>query len=70
MVGMFGTSIMAGKYCQLNEFLPDEDSIGALLERASLYFATNGIEEDKQVPILQSTIGARNLFTFTSPGCM
>ena len=44
---MFGTIIMAGKYGYLKEFLPDEDSIGAYLERASLYFVANGIEEDK-----------------------
>ena len=49
---------MAGKYGHLKEFLPDEDSIGAYLERASLYFVANGIEADKRVPILLSSIGA------------
>ena len=50
---------MAGKYGHLKEFLPDEDSIGAYLEHASLYFVASGIEKDKQVPILLSSIGAR-----------
>ena len=48
---------MAGKYGHLKEFLPHEDSIGAYLERASVYFVANGIEEDKWVPILLSWIG-------------
>ena len=50
---------MAEKYSHLKEFLPDEDSIGAYLKRASLYFVANGIKEDKQVPILVSSIAAR-----------
>ena len=50
---------MAGKYSQLKEFLPDEDSIGAYLECASQYFVGNDIEKDKQVPILLSSIGAK-----------
>ena len=49
---------MAGKYGYLKMFLPDEDSIGAYLERAALFCVANGIEEDKQVPILLSSIGA------------
>ena len=51
---------MAGKYGHLKEFAPDEDSIGAYLELVSLYFVANGIEEDKRVPNLLSSIGARN----------
>ena len=43
----------------LKEFLSDEASIGPYSERASLYFMANGIEEDKRVPFLQSSIGAR-----------
>ena len=50
---------MAGKYGYLKEFVPDEDSIGAYLELAALYFKANSIEKDKQVPILLSSIGAR-----------
>ena len=50
---------MAGKYSHLPEFLSDEDSIGAYVERASLYFVADGIEEDKQVPILLSSIEAQ-----------
>ena len=50
---------MAGKYGYLKEFLPDEDSIGTYLELAALFFVANGIEEDKQVPILLSSIGAQ-----------
>ena len=50
---------MAGKYGHPKDFLPDEDSTWAYLERASLYFVTNCIEEDTQVPILLSSIGAR-----------
>ena len=50
---------MARKYDYLKEFLPDDDSIGAYLERVALYFKENDIEEDKQVPILLSSIGAR-----------
>ena len=50
---------MAGKYGHPKEFIPDEDSIGANLERASLYFVANGNKEDKRVPILLSSIGAQ-----------
>ena len=41
---------MAGKYSSRNEFLPDEDSIGAYLERVVLYFKANSIEEDNKSP--------------------
>ena len=50
---------MAGKYGYLKEFLSNEDSIGAYLECDAVYFKANGIEQDKQVPILLSSIGAR-----------
>ena len=59
-VSVFGTIIMAGKYGYLKEFLSEEDSIGAYLEHATLYFVADCIEEDKPVPILLSSIGARN----------
>ena len=45
---------MVVKYGYLKEFLHDEDSVGAYLERVAVYFVANGIEEDKQVPILLS----------------
>ena len=50
---------MAGRYGCLKEFCPDEDSIQAYLELARLYFAANDIKEDKQVPILLSSIRAQ-----------
>ena len=50
---------MAAKYGCLQEFLPDEDSIDAYLERAVLYFKANDIGEDKRVPIFLSSIGVR-----------
>ena len=43
----------------ISKFFPEEDSIGVYLERASLYFVTNGIDEDKRVLILLSSIGAQ-----------
>ena len=58
-VRVFGTIIMAGKYGYLKDFLPDEDSIETYLESVALYFKENGIEEDKQVPLLLSSIGVR-----------
>ena len=51
---------MAAQYGFLKEFQPDTDSIRAYLERASLYFQANDIDEAKQVPILLSLIGASN----------
>ena len=38
------THTMAGRYGCLKEFLPDEDSIQAYLEVATLYFAANDID--------------------------
>ena len=60
LVCVFGTITMPGKYDYLKEFLSDEESIGAYLERAALYFVANGIKEDKQVPILLSSIKAQS----------
>ena len=51
---------MSVQYGCLEEFRPDTDSIKAYLERASLYFQANDIDERKQVPILLSLIGASN----------
>ena len=50
---------MAGKYGYLKEFLLDKDAIVAYLKCVALYFKVNGIEKDKQVPILLSSTGAR-----------
>ena len=67
---------MAGHYRCLKEFRPDEDSIQAYLEVATLYFSANDIEEDKQVPILLSSIGAqtyslmRDLVAPKAPGSL
>ena len=41
------------------EFHPEMDSIRAYLELVSLDFKANDIAEDKQVPILLNSIGAR-----------
>ena len=49
---------MATQYRQLQEFQPDLDSIQAYLERASLYFVVNAIDDDKKAPNLLSSIGA------------
>ena len=59
LVSVFGCVIMTGKYGHLKEFPPDENSIGAYLEHASLYFVANGVKEDKGVPILLSSIRAQ-----------
>ena len=50
---------MAAQYGCLQEFLPEEDSIEAYLERVTLYFQANDIGEGKRVPILLSSIGVR-----------
>ena len=50
---------MARRYGCLGDFRPDEDSLQAYLEVATIYFAANDIEEDEQIPILLSSIGAQ-----------
>ena len=50
---------MTGRCGCLKEFHPEEDSIQAYLEVATLYFTANDFEEDKQVPILLSSIKAQ-----------
>ena len=42
----------------LKEFYPDSESVKIYLERVQLYFEANGVPEDKQVPILLSSIGS------------
>ena len=49
---------MATLYGRLEEFNPEADSIKAYLERVSLYFAANGVDDAKKVPVLLSSIGA------------
>ena len=49
-------SIAIGK---LDEFNPRDDSITAYVERVTLYFQANGIEENKQVAVFLSAIGAK-----------
>ena len=67
---------MASQYGCLEKFLPESDSISSYLERVDLYFKANGIAEDKQVPILLSSIGAatyallRDLVAPEAPGTL
>ena len=49
---------MATQFGTLKEFQPESDAIKAYLERVELYFTTNSVDEDKQVPILLSAIGS------------
>ena len=42
----------------LKEFNSDNESVKSYLERVDLYFRANSVEEDKQVPILLSSIGS------------
>ena len=48
---------MATTFGRLQEFHPELESIKSYLERVSLYFLANSIEENKQVPVLLSSIG-------------
>ena len=50
---------MATAFGQLQEFCPETEPIEAYLERASIYFSANGIEDDKHVSILLSVIGPK-----------
>ena len=49
---------MATPYGQIAAFHPESDSIKAYLEHVKLYFAANKVNEEVQVPILLSCIGA------------
>ena len=43
----------------LHEFDVEKETITTYLERAEVYFDTNNIADNKKVPILLSTIGAK-----------
>ena len=49
---------MATQHGRLREFHPESDTIKAYLERVSLYFTANAVNDDKQVAVLLSCIGA------------
>ena len=44
----------------LGKLDPTEECISAYLERVELFFAANGIKDEKQVPVLLSMIGPKN----------
>ena len=55
----------------ITEFKPENEKIAAYLERVQLFFEVNGIDEDKQVPVLLTVIGSTNyalLSNLVSPG--
>ena len=48
----------ATHYGTLNNYRPDQESIKTYLDQVDLYFMANTVPDDKQVPILLSSIGA------------
>lgn len=56
---------MAAVYGKLQEFQPESESIKAYLERVTLYFKANDIDDDKKVPILLSSIGSSTYATLS-----
>ena len=56
---------MAAVYGKLQEFQPGSESIKAYLERVTLYFKANTIDDDKKVPILLSSIGSSTYATLS-----
>ena len=55
----------------ITEFKPENEKIAAYLERVQLFFEVNGIDKDKQVPVLLTVIGSTNyalLSNLVSPG--
>lgn len=46
---------MAATFGKLKEFSPESEKISVYLERATLYFTANDIDDEK-VPILLSTV--------------
>ena len=56
---------MAAVYGKLQEFQPESESIKAYLERVTLYFKANTIDDDKKVPILLSSIGSSTYATLS-----
>ena len=63
---------MAATFGELKEFSP-ESEISIYLERPTLYFTANEVDDDKKVPILLSAMGActylilRDLLTPAKP---
>ena len=49
---------MATQHGRLEEFHPESDSIKAYLERVTLYFTANAVDNGKRVAVLLSSIGA------------
>ena len=55
----------------ITEFKPDNEKIEVYLERVQLFFEVNGINKEKQVPVLLTVIGSTNyalLSNLVSPG--
>lgn len=50
---------MATQFGHLPEFQSELEPIAAYLERVNFFFMANNIPDDKQVPILLSTIGGK-----------
>ena len=50
---------MATYFGKLEEFRPGTETIVSYLERADLFFAANGIEDEKKVTVFLSTVGGR-----------
>ncbi len=48
----------ATHYGTLNIYRPDQEAIKTYLDQVDLYFTANTVPDDKQVPILLSSIGA------------
>ena len=46
----------------LSAFDPDQESISSYMERVQIFFTANSVEEDKQVPVFLSVVGA-NTYT-------
>ena len=51
---------MALTFGQIQEFSPENETIGAYLERVELYFQANGVVEGCRVAALLSIIGGKN----------
>ena len=52
----------------ITEFKPENKKIEVYLEHVQLFFQANGIEEDKQVPVLLTIIGSTLLSNLVLPG--
>ena len=51
---------MALTFGQIQEFSPEDETIGAYLERVELYFQANGVAEGRRVAAFLSIIGGKN----------